>query len=292
MSRRSDSFTSPYLPSLCLNTSTISGHKLSLPDAIHLAADAGYDAIEPWVRELDAHVAAGGSLRDIAKLARDRGIRIANLIGFAEWIVDEPDRRAKGLEEAKRSFAQAAELGCPRVAAPPFGCHNRPGPPLPVIVERYAELQQLARSMGVTTVLEFWGFSRTLSTLGEAIDVAVRAGDASAQLLVDPYHLYKGGSNVEGLSLLRGSSIGMVHINDFPAITREKITDADRVYPADGTAPLKELLRTLCHIGYRGDLSLELFNASYWKRPASDVAKEGLAKMRSLVEAALGCNRG
>ena len=40
--------------SLLLNTSTIRGQKLPLPAVIDIAAKAGYQAIEPWIRELDA----------------------------------------------------------------------------------------------------------------------------------------------------------------------------------------------------------------------------------------------
>src|SRR5689334_17805424 len=39
----------------CLNTSTISGQKLSLVEEVELAARAGYRGIEPWVRELEQY---------------------------------------------------------------------------------------------------------------------------------------------------------------------------------------------------------------------------------------------
>ena len=71
---------------------------------------------------------------------------------------------------------------------------------------------------------------------------------------------------------------------DYPAEPpRESISDAHRVYPGDGAAPLKDLLRTLRHIGFHGVLSLELFNRDYWKQDAAAVARTGLAKMRNLV---------
>jgi len=268
---------------LCLNTSTISGQKLSLIREIEIAARAGYQAIEPWVRELDEYVRTGGTLKDIRKRASDEGLAIANLIGFAEWIVEEPDRRTRGLEEARRNFAQAADLGCPFVAAPPFGCHDRPGPSLDVIAERYATLLEIGRSFGVTPLLEFWGFSKTLSTLAEASYVAMQTGDPTAKLLVDPYHLYRGGSNPQSISLLHGTSIGVVHMNDFPAIDRLKITDGDRVYPGDGVASLDQWVKTLKEIGYDGVLSLELFSPALWAQDAYHVAETGIGKLRSLI---------
>jgi sugar phosphate isomerase/epimerase len=40
-------------------------------------------------------------------------------------------------------------------------------------------------------------------------------------------------------------------------------------------------------MGYRGYLSLELFNREYWKQDAFQVAKTGLEKTRAAVRKAL-----
>jgi sugar phosphate isomerase/epimerase len=78
-------------------------------------------------------------------------------------------------------------------------------------------------------------------------------------------------------------------MNDYPADPpRDKITDAARVYPGDGVAPLTDLVRQLHRLGFRGLLSLELFNRGYWKQDALAVARAGLAKMKAVVAKALG----
>ena len=56
--------------------------------------------------------------------------------------------------------------------------------------------------------------------------------------------------------------------------------------PGDGIAPLTSILRDMCETGYRGALSLELFNREYWKQDALTVAKTGLQKIRAVVEKA------
>src|SRR5438105_12120799 len=38
----------------CLNTATLQGQKLSLVEQVEVAARAGYQGIEPWVRDLEA----------------------------------------------------------------------------------------------------------------------------------------------------------------------------------------------------------------------------------------------
>ena len=100
------------------------------------------------------------------------------------------------------------------------------------------------------------------------------------------YHLHKGGSGFGGLRLLSAAALPVFHMNDYPAKPpRATITDADRVYPGDGVAPLRQLLRDLRGLGFRGVLSLELFNRTYWKQDALAVARTGLEKMRAVVRA-------
>jgi len=70
----------------CLNTGTIHGQKLSLPQEISIAAKAGYHAIEPWLPEIAAYVQQGGSLADLKKQAGDLGLCIESVIGFTNWI--------------------------------------------------------------------------------------------------------------------------------------------------------------------------------------------------------------
>ena len=135
--------------------------------------------------------------------------------------------------------------------------------------------------------LELWGFSKSMSRLGEVMFVAVESGHPSACVLPDVYHIYKGGSDFTGLGLINGASIQVFHMNDYPADPpRETIGDADRVYPGDGVAPLGDILRMLHSTGCHCMLSLELFNREYWKQDPAEVAKTGLAKMRAAVDGA------
>ena len=278
----------------CLNTSTVRDNGKSRPivELIDIAAKTGYDAIEPWISELDAHVKSGGSLSDIRKRIADAGLLVPDAIGFAEWIVEDPARRKKGLEQAKRDMDLVQQIGGKRLAAPPVGAtggmSKRDDPKFtqPVIdllaaADRYAALLEIGRSMGVTPIVEVWGFSKTLKRLGEVMLVATECGSPEGCVLPDIYHLYKGGSDFAGLHLLGPAAIGIFHVNDYPKIDRAKITDADRVFPGDGIAPVKEVFATLRAMGYRGYVSLELFNRDYWKQDPHQVAKTGLAKMKA-----------
>src|SRR5260370_40938253 len=231
--------------------------------------------------EIDEYVKKGGNLKDLAKRLGDHGLRVEDVIAFFEWAVDDDAKRKNGMAEAQRSMDLIAKVGGKRIAAPPLGATQQADLDLFKVAERYRQLLKLGDKMRVVPQVEFWGSSRPLSRLSEAALIAVESGHPKACILVDVYHLYKGGSDPNGLRLLSRNALHVMHFNDYPADPpRKDIADAQRVYPGDGIAPLKSILRILRDIGFNGVLSLELFNRDYWKKDAQEVAKTGLEKMK------------
>jgi len=146
----------------------------------------------------------------------------------------------------------------------------------------------VGEEFNVSPMVEVWGFSKNLSRLGESFFVALEAAHQNACLLPDFFHIYKGGSDFAGFDLIAGDAIPVFHINDYPADPpRDTIKDSDRVFPGDGISPIPRVLKGLHKNGFRGALSLELFNKTYWARPAEDVLKEGLEKCRAVVAKAM-----
>jgi sugar phosphate isomerase/epimerase len=272
---------------LCLNTSTIRGQDaaIPLPKEIEMAAKAGFTAMEPWVREIEAYVKGGGDLKDLRKRFEDNGIAVVDAIGFAPWLMGDEAVHKKGLEAMRRDMDLVAQIGATHIAAPPMGATQLSNFDLNQAAERYRHILELGDQSGVTPMLEVWGHSKTLGTLAEAAYVAVAAKHSKASILTDVYHLYKGGSGYEGLRLIDGAALPVMHFNDYPAEpSREKIKDEHRIYPGDGVAPIDIILRTLKASGGGTVLSLELFNREYWKQDPQEVLKTGAAKMRAAVE--------
>jgi sugar phosphate isomerase/epimerase len=273
---------------LGLNTSTLFGQKLPITQVVEVASRAGFQAIEPWTRELEAHLKNGGTLRDLGKRIQDSGLTVESVIGFFEWIVDDEERRRRAMEQARRDMDMVLQIGGRRIAAPPSGATNQANLDLAQAALRYRALLEIGEKIGVVPQLELWGFSRALSRLGECAQVAIDSGHPQACILLDVYHIYKGGNRFDSIRLLNGSAIHVIHFNDYPAAPpRAEITDAHRVYPGDGVAPLRTFLRDLRQIGFRGTLTLELFNRDYWQRDALAVARTGLEKMRAAVKSSM-----
>jgi sugar phosphate isomerase/epimerase len=271
----------------CLNTGTIRGQKLGLVNEIELAAKAGYQAIEPWVQSIQQYVEQGGSLSELKRRITDLGLTVESAIGFSTWIAEDADKRAQGLEQARRDMDLLAQIGAKRLAAPPAGATSDPILDLQDAADRYRALLEVGDGLGVVPTVEVWGFSKNLTRLSQAVYVAVECRHPRACVLADAYHLYKGGSDAFGLRLLSAEALPVFHMNDYPDMPRETIQDRDRVFPGDGVAPLGQILKDLHAINPAMVLSLELFNAEYWKRPALDVAREGLAKMKQAVQRAI-----
>ena len=269
-----------------LNTSTISGQKLGVEKYIEIAAKAGYDCMELWLPDLKVYLENGGSLPRLKKLIVDSKVPVVNAIGFAPWMVDEEDKRNAGFQQMKEEMEIMAALGCPRIAAPSAGIGPTAQLDMFVVGERFAKLIELGKQTGVTPLLEFWGASRFYH-LGQALMAAAVANDPGARILADVYHLFRGNSGFEGLKMIDGSMIEVFHMNDYPGtIPREQQQDKDRIYPGDGVAPLKEILKDLKNMKGQKILSLELFNREYWAQDPLQVATTGLAKMKKVASEA------
>ena len=81
--------SSPFI--LCLNTSTIRGQKLGLAEVVDLVAKAGYQAIEPWIREIEDYVKARRVADRILgkRIKSQRTIAWKARLVFVAWLVDD-----------------------------------------------------------------------------------------------------------------------------------------------------------------------------------------------------------
>ena len=272
---------------ISLNLSTLRGHKLALTQMIDIAAACGYQGIEPWPDDLDAYEKNGGTLKDLSSRLKDKGLAVTGAIHWAEWMVDDPTARARGVDDIKRMMEKLSQIGATHVAAPPKGDVEHVE--LLAAAERYRKILEASEDFAVTPVLELWGFAPNLFRLGQVAYVALEADHPKACILPDVYHLFRGGSGFGGISRLRGSFYGGFHMNDIPRDhpPREQMTDADRVYPGDGIAPLVQLFRDLREIQYSDPISIELFNPDYYKQDPMLVAKTAIDKTQHVMAQAL-----
>lgn len=274
----------------CLNLGTIRNYELKLREELEVARDAGYRSVEIWfdrladyARSADGKGFDNGKLKELRKFTDSEGLTIESAIGFASWIVDDDGRRAAGVEELKRQAEALAILGAKCVAAPAAGANERIE--LSKVADRYQTILEECEPFGVRPLLELWGPSPALSRISDGLAICAETERSDAALLLDVYHLYRGGNSFAALSLIAGGALPIFHVNDYPATPeREKLTDGDRVFPGDGAAPWRQIISTLARNGFDGVFSFEIFNRDYARRySAVEQAKIGLEKMRALL---------
>ncbi|MCJ7842346.1 sugar phosphate isomerase/epimerase [Lederbergia sp. NSJ-179] len=262
-----------------LNASTLFPFQLDVIQQIEVTKQAGYQGIELWIRDIEAYLVNGGTIQSIQAALEKENFSFMNAIAFFKWADADRDTREKALIQAEKEMKLLASLGCASIAAPPFG--NVKAVRLDEMARYFERLVQLGREIGVEPILEFWGKAEQLSTLNEAQLVMEKSNVKHPKVLIDPFHMYIGGSDFTGLSSLQANQIGIVHVNDYPASPpREKLEDRDRVFPGDGICPTAEMARMLAQIGYKGFVSLELFIEDYEGKSALEIAAYGLKKMK------------
>jgi sugar phosphate isomerase/epimerase len=264
----------------CLNTSTI--RPTPLLDKIEIAGKAGYDAIEPWNDEISAFLEQGGKFADLKRALADAGLKVVSVIALHGWITAEGAERERVLDDCRSRMTQAVELESPYiVASPPHEVVD-----LKRASERFAELLDMGAGIGVLPTMEFLGFVAGINNVASAWAIASGTGDPRATVVADVFHMMRGGGSIDDLLTLDGDRIANFHINDLPPEPDPLIQkDADRVMVGEGIADLPLVIANLRVIGYRGPLSLELFNPRLWSEDPLHVARRGLERVRALVDA-------
>lgn len=262
-----------------LNSSTV--RTTPLLRKIEVAAQAGYAGIELWHDDLNEFVANGGALRDVRKALDDHGLKVPSTIMLKGWC--EPDGSAyeQGIEECKQRLEQAVIVGAPHsIAGPPPGMID-----YELAGQRYAELLELGRDIGVLPAMEYLGFVQDVNSISKAMRIMELSGQTDATIVLDPFHDFRGGAGCGDIARLKGSQIAVCHFDDAPGSPPpHEQHDPDRVMPGEGVIDLKRFVSLLKQTGYSGFVSLELFREDLWQSDPLEVAKSGLAKMKAICE--------
>ncbi len=210
------------------------------------------------------------------------------MIALHGWVTSEGVEHARVLDDCRRRMDQAAELGSPYiVASPPQEVVD-----LGLATERFGELMRIGEGIGVIPSMEFLGFVDGIKDVASAWTIASGAGDPRATIVADVFHMIRGGGQVDDLLKVPGDRLANFHINDVPA-TPDPLTqkDEDRVMVGEGIADLPRVIANLRTIGYRGPLSLELFNHALWaagsrrRHPPRDRGRLGPRRLNRPVAA-------
>ncbi len=270
-----------------LDTSTIRPAQ-GIREKIRIAAEAGYDGIEPWEGELNEYEQNGGDLRELGREIRDLGMEVPNIVALWNAIPPNRDEWEQMQNDHRRRFRQSSEVGAKYIQTVLTPARQWQDYDLNWAAARFHDLLEMGiNEYNVIPALNFLQFLPHNQRIGQASAIALNADHPEAKIIPDTFHMYVGGSGWNGLKHIRGSFIAIFQINDVPSEPpREELEDAHRIYPGDGIFPLGEILRDLKDTGFKEFVSLQLFNPVYWEQDLLQVARTGLEKTLKVIEEA------
>ena len=213
------------------------------PQMIHLAADAGYDAVGLRLVQVTPTTPGYPLHRDAALLRQtraalaDTGLAVQDI----EFLRLTPDFAAA---DHRACLAAGADLGARHVICAPYD------PDLSRMAANLAALADEAAGFGIAPVLEFFPWT-VVPGLTQARDLVAASGRADVGILVDALHFDRSGSRLADLAALAPGMVPFLHLCDAPVhppYTEDQLLHAGRVErlpPGAGQIGLRAILDAL-----------------------------------------------
>jgi len=265
----------------CLSPGAI-GIRMALPDALKLAAAAGFEGLELNIGEA-AELAEQRGTEYVKDVFAGAGLRVGNWGLPVEFRRDDAAYRAD-MRSLPRLAHLAQQLGATRCATwmLPFSDELRFMEHFDMMTGRLRPAAQILADHGVRLGLEFVG-PRTLrqehrfgfiSTLDGMLGLCCAIGTGNVGLLLDSFHWYTAHGVAQDIASLRNEDVVLVHLNDGVAGKGpDEQLDLVRALPGEtGVIDLRAFLGELNAIGYDGPVVVEPFSERLKAMPPHDAA--------------------
>lgn len=242
------------------------------------AAKAGFRAVEIFENDLTFF---SGKPREAREMAADLGLEIVALQPMRDFEAMPDPVRARNFERAARKFDLMHELGarllclCSNVSEEAIDDSARAAQDL-------AELADLAHQHGFRIGYEALAWGRHVKDWTAAWEIVRQADRANLGIVLDSFHACVRNNPIEPMSALPADRIALVQVADAPAIQMDPLSLSRhyRCYPGQGDYPVVEFLDAITRAGYRGPVSLEIFNDQFRGASANAIALDGLRALR------------
>jgi 2-keto-myo-inositol isomerase len=225
---------------------------------------AGVGAVEVDIAKIQ-QFAQTETLPKAKQLLSDLGLRAvssSNHLGFVDASAQDFPRL---LDQLKTKLEVVQAVGCDRIVCP--STLNRDGDATPDDFKRGVENMvkggDLAKTYGVTLMLEFAKTSKLANSIQTALQIIREANHPNARVMLDTFHFYGGVGKVEDLELLRDGELAHLHFEDVPSDPPREMLESQqhRTFPGEGSAPLRRIVEVLRRKQYSGPVSLEIFQS-------------------------------
>jgi 4-hydroxyphenylpyruvate dioxygenase len=266
--------TEPRLPR-SIATVCLSG---ALADKLEAAAAAGFEGIEIFENDL---LTFDGTPAEVRAMCEDLGLAITLFQPFRDFEAMPEPQRARNLDRAERKFDTMQALGTDLILV----CSNVQAAAIDDAERAAADLREMAEraaKRGLRICYEALAWGRHVNRWRQAWDIVRRADHPALGLCLDSFHSLSLGDDVDGLGAVPAAKLFFLQLADAPQLSMDVLSWSrhHRLFPGQGELPVAPFLKGVLAAGYRGPLSLEIFNDEFRAAPSRRIARDGL---RSLV---------
>ena len=250
----------------------------ALDEKLRTIAAAGFDAVEIFENDFTCF---DGSARDVARMCGDLGLRICALQPFRDFEGMPEPQRKQAFRRAEKKFDLMGELGtdlllvCSNVSPMSLGGIDRAADDL-------RELGERASARGLRVGFEALAWGRHVNDYRDAWEIVRRANHPAIGIILDSFHTLAPGFPLAPIEAIPADRIFLVQLADAPQLDLDVLSWSRhfRCFPGQGNLPVRDFVRAIDTTGYKGPLSLEIFNDQFRAQSTREVAVDG---MRSLL---------
>ncbi|HCN45074.1 MAG TPA: 4-hydroxyphenylpyruvate dioxygenase, partial [Pseudomonas sp.] len=249
----------------------------TLPEKLEAISAAGFDGVEIFENDLLYY---DGSPREIRQRCADLGLDITLFQPFRDFEGCRRDRLSRNLDRAERKFDLMQELGtdlvlvCSNVAADALGEKQ-------ILVDDLGLLAERAGARNLRIGYEALAWGRHVNQWQQVWDIVREADHPALGMILDSFHTYSIKGDPSGIAQVPGDKIFFVQMADAPILAMDVLEWSRhfRCFPGQGEFDLPAFLAPILKAGYRGPLSLEIFNDGFRAAPPRANAADGLRSL-------------
>jgi len=153
-------------------------------------------------------------------------------------------------------------------------------------VKDLRKLGDLAKSRGMRIAFEPMSQGQWINTWQLGWQMVKDVDHPSVGLVLDASHIFLAGTPLDGIEKIPGDKIFLCELSDFPTanLERRELLRNYRLFPGEGTRPIRDLVERMMATGYQGPFSAEVFNARYRAADPRLVAKRGMDALEKLFQ--------
>lgn len=252
---------------------------------ITAVADAGIESVGLW-RQNVAEI----GVEQAAHLIAETGLRVSSLCRGGFLTAATPAGRAEAMDDNRRAIDEAHALGTDALVMVVGGLEK--GQSISqvraAIPETIAELAPHAAQAGVRLALEpmhpmFAADRAVISTLDDALAMAIASGDTRTGVVVDSYHIWWDPTVLAAIARIGAEQrILSYQVSDWSRPLAADVLTSRGVM-GDGYIDFAELTNAVAATDYRGDVEAEIFNTELWAMPVDQALQLVKERYEELV---------